>query len=83
MYQIRFYYKNDDKNYKKDIVYHIYNSYKTYEEACEEMKWLMDFYKEIEVEEVVFTYSFPKSKIEAYALFLSNRGKDLATIVSV
>lgn len=83
MYQIRFYYKNDDKNYKKDIVYHLYNSYETYEEACEEMKWLMDFYKEIEVEEVIFTYSFPESKIEAYALFLSNRGKDFATIVSV
>lgn len=82
MYQIRFYYKNDDKNLKKDVTYHLYNSYETYEEACEEMKWLIDVYREIKVEEVVFAYSFPRRKIESYALFLSKRGKDFATIVS-
>ena len=35
MYQIRIYYKNDDKNCKKEVVYHLYGSYETYEEACQ------------------------------------------------
>lgn len=82
MYQIRFYYKNQDKSNPKDIVYHLYGRYETYEKACKEMKWLIDLYKEIQIDEVIFAYSFPKRKIEAYALFLSKRGKDFATIIS-
>lgn len=82
MYQIRIYYKNDDKNCKKEVVYHLYGSYETYEEARQAMKYLIDCYREMGVKEVVFSYGFPKSEIEAYVLFLSKRGKDFATIVS-
>lgn len=82
MYQIRFYNKNDDKNIEKDIVYYLYNSYETYEEACKEMKWLIDVCKTIGFEETIFAYSFPKKMIEPYVLFLSKKGKSFATIVS-
>lgn len=82
MYQIRFYNKNDDKNVKKDIVYYLYNSYETYEEAYEGMKWLIDTCRIIGLEEIVFAYSFPRKMIEPYVLFLSKRGKKFATIVS-
>ena len=82
MYQIRFCYKNDDKKIKKDVAYHIYDSYETYEEAYEEMKLLIGICREIKFEEIVFAYSFPKRKIEPYVLFLSKKGKHFATIVS-
>lgn len=82
MCQIRFYYKNDDEKIKKDVAYHLYDSYETYEEACEEMKLLMYICREIGFEEIVFTYSFPKREIEPYVLFLSKSGKSFATIVS-
>ena len=44
MYQIRIYCKNDDKNCKKEVIYLLYGSYGTYEEACQAMKYLIDCY---------------------------------------
>lgn len=82
MYQIRFYYKNDDKNLKQNITYEIYGTYETYEKACEEIRWLINIYKEIECDEVIFTYSIPKKIIEPYILFSIKKNKAIATIVS-
>lgn len=79
MYEIRFYYKNEDRHCKKNVVYHPYASYTTYQEACSELQWLSEFY----FNKVTFANSFPESKIESYTLLLSERGKSFATIVMV
>ena len=83
MYEIRFYYKNDDVKVKKEVVYHLYNSYEKFEDAYKGIQCLIKFYSDINVNEVVFSPSFPKEKIEAYTLFLSKKGKEFSTIVKV
>lgn len=60
MYEIRFCYKNKDKCCQKDILYHLYDRYKTYEDAYREVKELKDIYKE----NIVFIYDFPKNKLK-------------------
>lgn len=83
MYEIRFYRKNDDKNIKDNITWHVYKFCENYDDAYAEFKWLINYYKEIEVDEVVFNPSVPMDTIEAYTLFLDKKGKELATIVKV
>ncbi|SDO87587.1 hypothetical protein [Clostridium gasigenes] len=81
MYEIRFYYKNEDKNFNSTIAYHVYERYSTFEKAYENLIELIELYTEIGVDEVVFMPGIPIKILEAYVLFLNKKGKDLTTIV--
>ena len=81
MYEIRIYRKNDDKHIKDVITWHVFNFFDNYDDTYNDFIWLMNHYKEIEVDNVVFNPSVPMDTIEAYTLFLDKKGKELATIV--
>lgn len=83
MYEIRFYYKNHDKNNNnKKVVFHPYESFENYDDACLEMLRIQKLFEVLGATERVFTYECPKD-LETYVLALSEEGKDLATIVEV
>lgn len=83
MYEIRFYRKNDDKNIKDSITWHVYKFAETYDEIYNDFLWVINEFKELQIDNVVFHPSFPMDTIEPYVLFLDKKGKEMATIVKV
>jgi len=81
VFEIRFYYKNDDRHSKNIVSFHTYNSFNSYGAAYEELIYLVDLYEEIGVNEVLFSPSIPNEVLQKYVLFLHSKGKDLVTII--